>query len=260
MKVFDWNDILNVKSDFFEKGSALTIGSFDGPHKGHESLFVSVLNAATEKNLISGIITFKQALPGLKHPVNYAGDIATLQQRLFQYENKGFDFVVVIDFNESFSHISGRDFFEILYKKINLRYIAEGQDFRCGYKGLFGIQEITDFAFKNGFEAAFLKLVQTDGQRISSSSIRKLVQNGEFSVVNELLERSFELYVKTDVSQDSKLVKIDRKLLKQVAPFSGEYKVLLNGKVNAVLRAEQNFLEISDADFSELRIIEKICF
>ena len=116
MKVFDWNDIQNVKSDFFEKGSALTIGSFDGPHKGHESLFVSVLNAATEKNLISGIITFKQALPGLKHPVNYAGDIATLQQRLFQYENKGFDFVVVIDFNESFSHISGRDFFEILYK------------------------------------------------------------------------------------------------------------------------------------------------
>ena len=95
MKVFDWNDIQNVKSDFFEKGSALTIGSFDGPHKGHESLFVSVLNAATEKNLISGIITFKQALPGLKHPVNYAGDIATLQQRLFQYENKGFDFVVV---------------------------------------------------------------------------------------------------------------------------------------------------------------------
>ena len=85
MKVFDWNDIQNVKSDFFEKGSALTIGSFDGPHKGHESLFVSVLNAATERNLISGIITFKQALPGLKHPVNYAGDIATLQQRLFQY-------------------------------------------------------------------------------------------------------------------------------------------------------------------------------
>ena len=101
--------------------------------------------------------------------------------------------------------------------------------------------------------------MQTDGQRISSSSIRKLVQNGEFSVVNELLERSFELYVKTEVSQDSKLVKIDRKLLKQVAPFSGEYKVLLNGKVNAVLRAEQNFLEISDADFSEIRIIEKIC-
>lgn len=260
MKVFDWNSIQNLKSDFFEKGSALTIGSFDGPHKGHESLFISVLKAAEEKNLISGVITFKQALPGLKHPVNYAGDIATLQQRLFQYERKGFDFAVVIDFDEAFSHIKGNDFFEILSAKLNLKYIAEGQDFRCGYKGLFGIDEITDFAFRNGIEAEFLKLVQTDGLRVSSSSIRKLVQNGEFSVVNELLERRFELSVKIDVLQDSELVKIDRRLLKQVAPLSGEYNVVLNGSVQAVLKAKQDCLELSAANLTSIRKVEKINF
>ncbi len=246
MTVLSWNDVLNAAQPLFPQGSALSVGSFDGPHRGHCALFDAVFSAAEKQSLVPGLVTFTKALPGIKHPVSYAGDIATLSERLNQYKNKGFDFVILVDFDDSFSRMSGEEFFTVLMKNLNLRFIAEGQDFRCGYKGSYGMPEITDFIFQNGIQAQFLDLVQSDGKRISSSEVRRQIQEGNFSLVNELLERSFQLEIpETSYLIEKKSFVVKRSLLRQVSPETGTHKVLLNGSIPAVLNASSEKLVIS---------------
>lgn len=249
MTVLSWNDVLNSAQPLFPQGTALSVGSFDGPHRGHCALFNAVFSAAEKESLVPGIVTFTKALPGIKHPVSYAGDIATLSERLNQYKNKGFDFVVLVDFDDSFSRMGGEVFFTVLMNKLNMRFIAEGQDFRCGYKGSYGMAEITDFILQKGIRAQFLDLVQTDGKRISSSEVRRQIQKGNFSLVTELLERPFLLEIpETSYLIEKKTFVVKRSLLYQVSPETGSYKVLLNGSVPAVLIAASEKLMISLAE------------
>ena len=115
MKIFYWQEILSGKfADFFENGCALTVGSFDGPHNGHKILFSDVISFAKSHNILKGIITFSQSISKIKHRDEFPGNITTLHQRLSFFEKKSFDFVVIIDFTENFSKISGADFFTIL--------------------------------------------------------------------------------------------------------------------------------------------------
>ncbi|MBQ5998395.1 MAG: FAD synthetase family protein [Treponema sp.] len=246
MTVLTWNDVVSAAVPLFPQGTALSVGSFDGPHRGHCALFDAVFSVAEKESFVPGLVTFTKALPGIKHPVSYAGDIATLSERLNQYKNKGFDFVVLIDFDDSFARMSGEDFFTVLKNNLSMRFIAEGQDFRCGYKGSYGMTEITDFIFKNGIQAQFLDLVQADGKRISSSEVRKQIQKGNFSLVNELLERRFLLEIpETSYLIEKKSFLVKRSLLRQVSPETGIYKVLLNDSVPAELTASSDKLMIS---------------
>lgn len=239
MKIFSWKELVNSNKSYFEEGSALTIGSFDGPHKGHESLFVSVLKEAAAGGYVPGIVTFTQALPGLKHPENYPGDIATLQQRISEYERRGFEFALVIDFDEAFCRIEGGTFFRILMEKLNLKCIVEGVDFRCGYGGDFNMEKITAFGLENGLQTVFLNLVQAEGERISSSIIRKLVMKGDFSVADRLLERDFALQVSgiDEIDQKKFFLSFNRSRLTQVSPLSGEYSAVLNGSIPVLVSA-----------------------
>ena len=142
--------------------------------------------------------------------------------------------------------MSGESFFTVLMNNLHMRFIAEGQDFRCGYKGSYGMAEITDFILLNGIQAQFLDLVQADGKRISSSEVRRLIQEGNFSLVNELLERSFQLEIpETSYLIEKKSFVVKRSLLRQVSPETGNYKVLLNGSVPAMLEATSEKLVIS---------------
>ena len=128
MKILTWNDILFVlntgdKNKYFENGTGISVGSFD-------------------ENLLSGVVTFKRPLPGIKHFGDYQGDISTLDQRIKLFENIGIDFVIVVDFDDAFASIHGADFLDILINVCNLQLLAEGVDFRCGYKGATDVQAI----------------------------------------------------------------------------------------------------------------------
>ena len=145
MTVLSWQQLTaGGNENIFKGGTALTVGCFDGPHSGHDVLFDAVFRAAGEKNLLPGIVTFSRPLPVLKHPDDYAGDIATLRQRLSGYERRGFAFCVVIDFSDDFSKISGNDFLAVLKDFCGMKFLAEGPDFHCGHNGSFGMKQISE--------------------------------------------------------------------------------------------------------------------
>lgn len=204
MKLFTWNDILSIlngdtNADFLGGvKTGISVGSFDGLHKGHRKLLGELLTAGRARGFACGVLTFSRPLPGIKHSSDYMGDLTTLDQRIRLFEELGLDFAIIVDFDDSFSSMMGADFLNILLNVCNMELLAEGIDFRCGFKGATDAQAIRYWAEKNGVETVFvdpvyLKEGTDEEERISSSYIRKMLSRGFFTTARELLERPYEL-------------------------------------------------------------------
>ena len=197
MTVYDWsNQTLNdfSQTDFFKLGTGISVGSFDGLHLGHRFLLNKLVEECKSSGLEPGVITFKRPLPALKHSDDYAGDISTLEERLKLMEELGIKFAFVVDFDETFSSMKGIAFLDLLVQKCSMKLLAEGIDFRCGYKGATDTQAIKYWAAQSGVKTVFVDPVyytQADGseERVSSSYIRQLIQKGYMTTVKELLAR-----------------------------------------------------------------------
>ena len=232
MKTFYWNDILTFLNtgkidDFFTRGCGISIGSFDGFHKGHRFLLSTLKQECKSNDLNSGIVTFKRPLPSIKHSEDYTGDLTTLNQRLKLFDSMGFDFVILVDFDDSFASMLGCDFLNILVNACNMELIAEGIDFRCGFKGATDTQAINYWGKQNTVKTVFVDPVYYleitgNEERVSSSFIRQKIQNGFFTPVEELLERKYEL----DLEEFDGKTEIEKSQILQVLPPEGVYHCL----------------------------------
>lgn len=204
MKLYTWNDILaslngDSNAEFLDGAkTGISTGSFDGLHKGHRKLLSELTGACRERGLKAGLVTFSRPLPGIKHSGDYLGDLTTLNQRLTLFEGLGIDFVIIVDFDDSFASMMGADYLNILLNVCNMELLAEGIDFRCGFKGATDAQAIRYWAEKNNVETVFVDPVyfhegSDEEERISSSYIRTMLSRGFFTTAEELLERPYEL-------------------------------------------------------------------
>ena len=264
MNVYEWEKITELSDGIlpdFGQGSGLSVGSFDGIHLGHRTLLNVLVSACREKKLKSGIITFSRPLPSIKHSDDYDGDLSTLKQRLSIFESLGIDFVVVVNFNDAFAHTSGSDFLLKLKNTFNMKFLAEGIDFRCGYKGATDSQAIKYFCESNEVEYNFVEPVYFENgaeeERVSSSFIRKMILKGYFSTVQTLLARPYQLDF-SDIAEDAFSIQnkkkiLDKKCLLQVLPRSGVYHLKNAQKEDVRMEiTEKELIFTSADDFSPL--------
>ena len=236
MKIFTWTDILESLNSgkeiiFFDKGTGISTGSFDGFHQGHRVLIKSLVEACKKDSLIPGLVTFLRPLPSLKHSNDYQGDLSTLNQRIQIMEELGVQFVIIVDFDDSFASMLGADYLNLLVNVCNMKLIAEGIDFRCGYKGATDSQAIRYFAETNNLKSIFVDPIfyrqgTDEEERVSSSYIRQMVTKGFFATVQELLERDYELdltQVESDSASKSGELLLNKNKLIQVLPPEGIY-------------------------------------
>lgn len=228
--VFTWNQI--EKGEFpvqwKNQGAAVSVGSFDGMHAGHLELVRRVKKSAQEKNLRSGIVTFRE--PSKIFSDGFSGSVGTLCEKINFCKKEGLDFAVVIDFSPDFSKIDGTSFMQNLVSFIGLKFLAEGEDFRCGYKGSLSMKELPLVAEKNGFELCSVKDVELLGGRVSSSRIRDSLLKGDISSANQMLSHEFAYDCQglswTDLSSENGFF-VAQKCSNQVLPKTGEYKVMV---------------------------------
>lgn len=194
LKIYTWEQIAGGKfsEEFKKAGVSLTIGSFDGSHLGHRALFEAVLSQK-KKGFVPGVLTFTRSLRGYKNPEFYEGDVVSLSQKIENLRNSGFEFAIIVDFSSEFAKIVGSDFLSMLADKCNLKYLAEGSDFHCGYKGLVGMKEIKQIAAGLDFTLDTIDAVIFEGERVSSSRIRHCVLQKNFDLVQKMLLKPFEL-------------------------------------------------------------------
>lgn len=213
MTVCTWTDLDTIsQSKAFDMGTSVTVGSFDGFHLGHRFLLQTMLEESKKNGYLPVGITFSRPLPAIKHSGDYTGDISTLPQRLRLFEELGIEYAFVVDFDESFASLKGAEFLNILKQKLNMKLIAEGIDFRCGYKGATDTQAIKYWATQNNVKYCFVDPVyytQADGsqERVSSSYIRQMIQKGFFSLVTELLKRPYELDI-TSIKETGSCIQV----------------------------------------------------
>jgi len=187
MKIFDSTTIPRKY-----KRSAIAIGNFDGAHKGHQKVFQRTKKFSQKNKIKFGILTFTP-LPVMffnKKIKNYR--LVSENQKLKLFEKYGVDFIINIKFNKNFSKIHAEEFVEkIIYKKINPQLISVSNNFRFGRKREGDVNLLKKFSYKYDYRLLNIRAFKYKGIIVSSTRIRKSLQNGKIHLANELLSRTW---------------------------------------------------------------------
>ena len=174
----------NFKINSKDKGSIILIGNFDGLHSGHQKLFNQAKKFKKKLNLKLGVITF-DPIPKMffnKKIKNYR--ISNFDQKIKYFEKFGVDFIINKNFNKKFSKVTYQKFIEnILYKRLNAKYIFVSNNFRFGYKREGNVNVLKKFQIKYKYKLINPKPLTKKNKIISSTLIRKLLQNGNLNFV-----------------------------------------------------------------------------
>ncbi len=178
---------------------ALTIGNFDGVHRGHQAMLALLKNEAQHRGVPTSVMTFEP------HPRDYfaarAGTplaaparIATLRDKLTELARYGVEQCVVLPFNAPLASQSAEDFItEVLVGGLNTKYVLVGDDF-C-----FGARRRGDYAMLDaagsrlGFDVARMNSYEVHGARVSSSAVRQAMAAGDMESVTALLGRPYSI-------------------------------------------------------------------
>lgn len=275
IKVFSWDDVLTSSENpaselgiFTKSGSALSIGGFDGPHLGHRELFNRVFAFKQDNPSVkTGVVTFNFPPKASKNPSDFIGELSSINLKLEYFEEIGFDFVVLIDFSCEFSKIKGRDFLIFLKNSCSMQFLVAGSDFRCGYKLDTDVSQISEFASQNGVSFNVVADCLFEEYRISSTIIRKFVQNGELEKASKLLGRPYALDVENavyNVNEETSQLQIANSSVTQVLPPVGEYKVLVTladtSTFFSVMYVDSNLLSLEIPLEQKFQKLKKIKF
>ncbi|MDR2068485.1 MAG: FAD synthetase family protein [Spirochaetaceae bacterium] len=189
MRVLDWSRFMEgaLLAGSLKGGTAMTVGVFDGVHRGHQALIGRILRQAP--GCIPTVITFRQNPKKELHPGEYRGDIVGLDRKMIIFEALGVELVILIDFSGDFSKLNGRDFFGFLKSRGRLNFLAVGRNFRCGSGLDTGVREIK----KLNPETEVVPPVMEGGLPVSSSRIREAVSSGGLDKAAALLGRKVEI-------------------------------------------------------------------
>ena len=178
----------NIKKK--DKGSIILIGSFDGLHLGHRKLFRSAKNLKNKTKLKIGVFTF-DPIPKMffsKNLKNYR--ISNFKEKIKIFKSFNVDFVINQKFNKQFSKIKCNDFVKnILIKKIGMKYIFVSNNFKFGNKREGDVNLLKRSQAKYNFKVIKPSPLKVKKKIVSSSLIRKLLQNGHLNTANKYLNR-----------------------------------------------------------------------
>jgi len=190
----EWSEFTDKGLPISEKKASVTIGVFDGVHRGHKALIERVVSH--NDGNVPVVITFRENHKTMSNEQlaisNGRGDIQTFEERVNTLEKLGVQIIVVIDFNESFRRMAGIEFLEILIKRCNIGFFAVGSAFRCGYQLDTDAAAIHKFFASRGIPAEIVPEVMEESLPISSSRIRAAIAEGNIELAEIMLGRALE--------------------------------------------------------------------
>ncbi|MES2913444.1 MAG: bifunctional riboflavin kinase/FAD synthetase [Pseudomonadota bacterium] len=178
---------------------ALTIGNFDGVHRGHQAMLALLKNEAQHRGVPSCVMTFEP------HPRDYfaalarkpelaPARIATLRDKLTELNRCGIDQCVVLPFDARLSSQPPEAFInDVLLQGLGARYVLVGDDFRFGSKRAGDYAMLDAAGERLGFDVARMNSYEVHGMRVSSSAVREALGKGEMDKVAALLGRPYSI-------------------------------------------------------------------
>ena len=178
---------------------ALTIGNFDGVHRGHQAMLALLTNEARHRGVPSCVLSFEP------HPRDWfalrAGTpaqaprrIATLRDKLSELERCGIDQAVIMRFDGRFAGQSPQAFIDdVLVRGLHARYVLVGDDFRFGARRAGDYAMLDAAGARSGFDVARMLSYEVHGLRVSSSAVREALATGEMARAAALLGRPYSI-------------------------------------------------------------------
>jgi len=180
-------------------GCALTIGNFDGVHRGHQAMLALLKNEAAHRGVASCVLTFEP------HPRDYFATafakpdlelarISTLRDKLAELARCGVDQVVVLPFNAALANLTAEDFIRnVLVDGLRVRYVLTGDDFRFGARRTGDYALLDAAGVEHGFDVARMQSYQVHSIRVSSTEVRAALAEGRMDDAAALLGRSYAI-------------------------------------------------------------------
>jgi riboflavin kinase/FMN adenylyltransferase len=178
------------------EGTAVTIGAFDGVHRGHRSLIAQVRSLAAERRLASVVLTFDRHPATVVRPASAPLVLTDLDQKLELLESTGVDHVVVLPFDRPRSLEEAEDFVaEVLVGALGARVVVVGEDFHFGRGRRGTVALLRAMGDRLGFEVARVEFAREPGLDgpVSSTAVRALLAGGQVELAADLLGRPHEV-------------------------------------------------------------------
>ena len=178
---------------------ALTIGNFDGVHRGHQAMLALLKSEARHRGVPSCVMTFephpRDFFAGLHQQPDLApARIATLRDKLLELSECGVDQCIVLPFNQAFASLAPQTFIEdVLLQGLGVKYVLVGDDFRFGAKRAGDYAMLDAAGAAHGFDVARMNSYEVRGLRVSSSAVRDALHRGQMQEVAQLLGRPYAI-------------------------------------------------------------------
>ena len=208
--------------------AAVTIGNFDGVHRGHQTLFAEVEDAGRANGWASTALTFAPHPARILKPERAPRLLSTLEQRLGWMREAGLDQAVVLPFTRELSELEPEAFVrQILVDALDTRLVVVGDNFRFG-KGASGdIDALQEMGRRFGFETSIVGGLSVRGVPVSSSEIRSLIEAGRVSWACRLLGRPYglsgEVVAGHGVGHKQTVPTLNLKTAAEILPARGVY-------------------------------------
>ncbi|MCE5229869.1 bifunctional riboflavin kinase/FAD synthetase [bacterium] len=176
------------------RGVSLTVGMFDGVHRGHQMLIENVLDRAAKYKVPSMVLTFRNHPLSLLAPAFAPQLLSSPEEKAALLQGLGVDLCAMIPFDHEFAAITAREFIDdVLLRRCRTRTIVCGDDFRFGANGEGDADLLRRNADAGDFELHVCASLSDDGAPIRSSRIRQTLADGHLEPVNKMLGHPFML-------------------------------------------------------------------
>ena len=186
--------IQNISKFDDQQPTAVTIGTFDGVHIGHRKLLDRLINDAKLLNLKATVLTF---FPHPRMVLQQDANIKllnTIDEKIKILEHIGLDYLMIYPFSKEFSRLTATDFVEsILVKGLNSKKIIIGYDHRFGRNRNADIKDLISFGKTYNFEVEEIPAQEIDEVSVSSTKIRKALEEGDIATANAYLGYNYML-------------------------------------------------------------------
>ena len=184
-------DLARYRSD---QGSVLTIGTFDGVHKGHQWLVQQLSRRAGDLDLKSIVLTFDKIPRTVIRPDIVVPYLTTLPDRLSLLRSLGVDTVVTVAFTSELSQLTAEQFMSAVVKNLHLKHLMIGPGFALGRNRAGTFEKLQELGEDLGYTVEMLEpYVGAKSQTIRSTKVREMIEQGAIDQANDFLGRSYSL-------------------------------------------------------------------
>ena len=173
--------------------TVLTIGVFDGVHRGHQYLIRQVKEEAAAQGCLAAVITFRNHPRTVLFPEDLVTLLITPEERVQLLQAQGVDLVVPITFDLELSRLRAREFCRLLQEKLRMRALVVGPTFTLGFQREGTPQVLRELGQEMGFTVRVVEPIAEEGEMISSTAVRQALDQGNVSRARQYLGHPFAL-------------------------------------------------------------------